>query len=87
MSRFIEEGAADSDIQIVREHAEARLLLQRAAANTTELIRVRHAQLQRGMQHGLQTQIPDGRAIHRVEHLQTGEHDAQSRLPAVAALQ
>ena len=85
--RFIEEGAADCNVQIVREHAEARLPLQRAVANSTELVRVRYAQLQRGMQHGLQTQIPDRRRIHRVEHLQTGEHDAQSRFPAAAALQ
>ena len=44
--RFIEEGAADCDIQTVREHAEARLPLQRAVANSTELVRVRYAQLQ-----------------------------------------
>ena len=87
VGRFIEEGTADCDIQIAREHAEPRLLLQGDVALTADQICGRYAQLQRGMQHGLETQIAHRRGVHRVGHLQTGEHDAQSRFLAATALQ
>ena len=84
---FIEESAADRDVQIGWELADARQPDQLAAAQAAGRIHGRLAELQRGEQHGLQTQIADGGAVHRVEHLQSGEHDARRPLDRRPALQ